>query len=54
MQKHQIVNQFPNEQVVTFKHLLPLTVGNTFGFVDWLPMTYNMETQLPEFLGNYW
>jgi hypothetical protein len=52
MKDHQFVNQFPNEQVLTFKHLLPLTVANACGLVNWLPATYNMETQLAEFIGN--
>ena len=51
MKENQFVNQFPNEQVLTFKHLLPLTVANAIGLVNWLPVTYNMETQLAEFIG---
>ncbi len=51
MKENQFVNQFPNEQVLTFKHLLPITVANSLGLVNWLPVTYNMETQLAEFIG---
>ncbi len=59
------MNQFPNEQVLTFKHLLPVTVATYCGLPNWLPLTFNLETQLPEFIaefrrrkenkeGNYW
>lgn len=27
--------------------MLPITISNYYGIVDWFPITYNLETQLP-------
>mmetsp|Transcript_27904 Transcript_27904/g.39321 ORF Transcript_27904/g.39321 Transcript_27904/m.39321 type:complete len:1031 (-) Transcript_27904:63-3155(-) len=55
MKESQFVNQFPNENRITFKHLMPETVYNLYGFgkVSWLPLTFDMESQLPEFVAEY-
>lgn len=36
------------------KDLLLQTITSVFGTTDWLPKTYNMESQLLEFLGDYY
>ena len=53
LKPNQIVNQFPNEKILTFKHLLAQTIGNNFGEVDWLPTTFNLENELPVFIGEF-
>lgn len=35
LRKDQLVNQFPNETCVTFKHKLAETIYRAFGEVDW-------------------
>ncbi|PRP81878.1 tubulin--tyrosine ligase-like protein 12 [Planoprotostelium fungivorum] len=44
MSSNQIVNQFVGETCIVFKHM---------GLVDYLPLTFNMDTQLAEFIGEY-
>jgi tubulin--tyrosine ligase-like protein 12 len=53
LSSNQIINQFPNEYCIVFKHMLPITISNYYGIVDWFPITYNLETQLPEFIGDF-
>ncbi len=38
---------------IVVKDLLLDTINSTFGSPTWLPVTYNMETQLPQLLGDY-
>ncbi|KAI8973286.1 tubulin-tyrosine ligase family-domain-containing protein [Mycotypha africana] len=50
---HQIVNQIPNEQCITFKQNLAELICKTYGSPSWFPRTYNLMTQLAEFVGDY-
>lgn len=63
--KHQFVNQFPYEYVVTIKDLLCITCRRNNQSEDCLPITYNLVTEKKQFLshfqrkqtlneGNYW
>lgn len=51
------INQFPFEYVVTIKDLLPVTCRinnkNEIGSPNWLPITYNLKTELNEFVSYY-
>ncbi|KAL6070558.1 Tubulin--tyrosine ligase-like protein 12 [Balamuthia mandrillaris] len=50
----QMINQFPNEKCITYKHLLVDTVERCWGTAaTWLPTTYNLNTQLPLFVEDY-
>jgi len=53
LKPHQRVNQFPNETCVTFKHRLAETIYRSYGEVEWFPTTYNLETQMPQFIADY-
>lgn len=50
---NQLCNQFPNEEILVFKHLLSKTIDSYYGRVNWFPEGYDMETQLPELIGSY-
>lgn len=47
------VNQFPNDACITVKDLLAETVRGVLGEVPWLPLTYNLETQLAAFIADF-
>jgi len=53
----QRINQFPFENVITIKDLLGVVsrrVDNTSGNgPDWLPVTFNLKTELKEFVSYY-
>jgi hypothetical protein len=50
----QLVNQYPNEMCVTYKHKLVETILRCWGETcDWLPATYNLNTQLPQFIAHW-
>ncbi|CAI9739933.1 tubulin--tyrosine ligase 12 [Octopus vulgaris] len=60
---HQFVNQFPNECLVTVKDLLAVTGRRSeldrqnedtleYG-PSWLPVTYNLNTELPQFVSYF-
>ncbi|KRX08784.1 hypothetical protein PPERSA_08095 [Pseudocohnilembus persalinus] len=51
--KDQKVNQFPLEACITMKHELNNTVIQNIGKVNWLQTTYNLQTQLATFIGDY-
>lgn len=53
LKTNQYVNQFPNEMILIFKNLLPVTITNCYGPVSWLPTSFNLQTQLPEFIAYY-
>jgi tubulin--tyrosine ligase-like protein 12 len=55
LKAHQLCNQFPNESALTFKHLLPETLLKCHGSsaLEYLPITYNMDTQLAAFIGEF-
>ena len=65
--KARRINQFPYENVITVKDLLSIVsrrigVGNT-GYVQndglndgspkWLPITFNLKTEIPKFVSYY-
>jgi hypothetical protein len=47
-------NQFPFENVITMKSHLTDLVQSTFGLNNFLNLSYNMETELSEIIGNYY
>lgn len=49
----QILNQVPNEKCLTVKDLLVETVQRVCGRPKWLPPSYNLETELHEFVGDF-
>ncbi|GAB1609214.1 tubulin--tyrosine ligase-like protein 12 [Argonauta hians] len=61
---HRYVNQFPNESIVTVKDLLAVTCrrygldrstqGSSLEYgPSWLPVTYNLNTELPQFVSYF-
>ncbi|XP_071721457.1 uncharacterized protein [Rutidosis leptorrhynchoides] len=50
----QCMNQFPFEACLVMKHHLAETVQKAFGSCDWFQPTYNLETQLRQFIGDYY
>ncbi|EPB87193.1 hypothetical protein HMPREF1544_06018 [Mucor circinelloides 1006PhL] len=53
LEPHQIVNQFPDEKCVTYKHNMAELIQKTYGLPDWFMPTYNIMTQLSEVVGDY-
>ncbi|KAG0763242.1 hypothetical protein G6F57_010931 [Rhizopus arrhizus] len=53
LKPHQSINQIPNESCLTFKQSLTLLVKKTFGSPSWFLPTYNLLTELSEFVGDY-
>ncbi|VVA90274.1 unnamed protein product [Arabis nemorensis] len=49
----QYINQFPFEACLVMKHHLAVTIQMAYGSPKWLQPTYNLETQLTEFIGDY-
>lgn len=50
----QLVNQYPNETCVTYKHKLVETILRCWGETcTWLPITYNLNSQLPQFIAHW-
>ncbi|XP_050218847.1 uncharacterized protein LOC126669428 [Mercurialis annua] len=49
----QYVNQFPFEACLVMKHHLAETVQKAYGSPEWLQPTYNLETHLSPFIGDY-
>ncbi|XP_058001912.1 uncharacterized protein LOC110640426 isoform X2 [Hevea brasiliensis] len=49
----QYVNQFPFEACLVMKHHLADTVQKAYGSPEWLQPTYNLETHLSPFIGDY-
>lgn len=52
--EHQYINQFPFEAYLVMKHHLAETVQKAYGSPEWFQPTYNLETQLTQFIGNYY
>lgn len=52
----QMINQFPDEKHLTCKDLLSEAQYSCYGLLadDYLPRTYNLESQIQEFLGYYY
>ncbi|KAH9804626.1 tubulin--tyrosine ligase-like protein 12 [Citrus sinensis] len=50
----QYVNQFPFESCLVMKHHLAETVQKAHGSPEWLQPTYNLETHLPQLIGDYY
>lgn len=53
LNEHQFINQFPFEACVVMKHHLAETIQKAHGSPKWLQSTYNLETELTQFIGNY-
>lgn len=51
---NQYVNQFPFEACLVMKHHLAETIHKAQGSPEWLQPTYNLEIQLPQFIGDYY
>ncbi|XP_010557663.1 PREDICTED: tubulin--tyrosine ligase-like protein 12 [Tarenaya hassleriana] len=49
----QYINQFPFEACLVMKHHLAETIQKAHGLPKWLQPTYNLETQLSQFIGDY-
>jgi len=49
----QMVNQYPNEMCITYKHKLVETILKWWGETTWLPTTYNLNTQLPHLIAHW-
>ncbi|KAK1301437.1 hypothetical protein QJS10_CPB12g01783 [Acorus calamus] len=49
----QYINQFPFEACLVMKHHLAETIHEAHGLPEWCQPTYNLETQLSEFIGDY-
>ncbi|OIV97356.1 hypothetical protein TanjilG_07108 [Lupinus angustifolius] len=50
----QYINQFPYEACLVMKHHLAETLQKAHGSPQWLQPTYNLETQLSQFIGDYY
>ncbi|XP_023771281.1 uncharacterized protein LOC111919948 isoform X1 [Lactuca sativa] len=50
----QCMNQFPFEACLVMKHHLADTVQKAYGSPEWFQPTYNLETQLTQFIGDYY
>nr|ATB19768.1 putative tubulin-tyrosine ligase [Juniperus scopulorum] len=53
LKDHQYVNQFPFEACIVMKHHLAQTIQQAHGDPQWFQITYNLETQLSELIGDY-
>jgi tubulin--tyrosine ligase-like protein 12 len=51
--KTHFVNQFPYESCIVMKHNLASTVFQGLGHVKWIQQTFDLGTQLKEFIGNF-
>ena len=51
--KEKYINQFPFEGCIVMKNNLAKTVSESLGYVDWLQHTYDLTTNLHEFIGEY-
>ncbi|CBI27809.3 uncharacterized protein LOC100266448 isoform X2 [Vitis vinifera] len=50
----QYINQFPFEACLVMKHHLAETVQKAHGSPEWFQPTYNLETHLPQLIGDYY
>lgn len=50
-----MVNQFPNENAITYKNLLVETLEDYFGDLchEWLSPSYDLDKLLPQFVGHF-
>lgn len=48
-----MINQFPFENVITVKDLLAITCRRSDDSYKWLPITYNLNYELPKFVSYY-
>ncbi|XP_005949074.1 tubulin--tyrosine ligase-like protein 12 [Haplochromis burtoni] len=52
---HVLLNQFPCESIITVKDCLAAVARRVKGSPgpDWLPQTFNLQTELPQFIKHY-
>lgn len=52
---HVMLNQFPCENLLTVKDCMAAVARRVRGgpSPDWLPETFNLQTELPQFIRNY-
>ena len=50
-----MVNQYPNENAITYKHLLVETLEDYFGELchEWISPSYDLDKHLPQFAGHF-
>lgn len=48
-----MINQFPYESCICMKHNLSDTIKKNLGKVDWVQTTYDLNTELAHFIGDY-
>lgn len=48
-----MINQFPYENVVTVKDLLAIVCKRVEDSSKWLPLTYNLQFELPKFVSYF-
>jgi hypothetical protein len=53
MKKFTLVNHIPNEQLLVSKQSLSETCLAYWGFASWMPLTFNLQTQLPLFIAEF-
>ncbi|KAI5084656.1 hypothetical protein GOP47_0000825 [Adiantum capillus-veneris] len=53
LRDEQFVNQFPFEACIVMKHHLAKTIQQAFGAPYWFQTTYDMETEVAAFIGDY-
>ena len=50
----QFINQIPREECLTYKHRLAKLLWMAYGAqTEWFPRTYDLQTQLTEFVADY-
>ncbi|KAM3130195.1 hypothetical protein pb186bvf_017695 [Paramecium bursaria] len=49
----KFINQYQHEYAIISKEKLAFTIQSAYGIVDWLQETFNLQNQLPLFMGCY-
>eukprot|EP01004_Peranema_trichophorum_P002879 NODE_1905_length_1759_cov_43.822738_g1620_i0.p1 GENE.NODE_1905_length_1759_cov_43.822738_g1620_i0~~NODE_1905_length_1759_cov_43.822738_g1620_i0.p1 ORF type:complete len:295 (-),score=44.16 NODE_1905_length_1759_cov_43.822738_g1620_i0:247-1131(-) len=51
--EQQLINQFPNDEILAAKDQLFRTVESSWGSPEWFLVTYDLTNQLEEWVGDY-